>query len=82
MMKMNKTAVLLAVACSGLLAGCKPRDTVIDNGRMVIYHAEERKDQSLGKWEYWVRDNSTKGWTFISDQEMKVGETITVTVTR
>lgn len=66
------------------VAGCgdAPHHTVIDNMNMVIYHAEKRADAKLGAWEYWVRDNSTNGWKFITDKEFKVGDKLVVDAAR
>lgn len=71
---------LIVIGCAALLAGCdgSPHHTVIENGRMKIYHAEKLDDAALGQWEYWVRDNSNKGWRLVSDQEFKVGDELTI----
>ena len=84
MKQSKKLAALLALAITVLLAGCdeSPYHTVIENGRMTIYHKEERENQALGKWEYWVRDNSTKGWTLITDDEFEVGDKLRFDVSR
>jgi uncharacterized protein YcfL len=74
---MRKIVVL--IICAILLAGCdRPTHTVIDSGKMVVYHAEERKDLKIGKYEYYVRDGSTKGWVLITDQKFDVGDSIVI----
>jgi hypothetical protein len=81
---LRRSCTLVAVGSSVLLAGCdgSPHHTVIENGRMTIYRREERKNAALGKWEYWVRDNSTKGWTLITDEEFQVGDNLRLDVSR
>lgn len=65
------------------LTACNaPHHTVIDNTNMVIYAIKKRDDMRIGAWEYWVRDNSTKGWKFITDKEFKVGDKLTIDVAR
>lgn len=62
-----------------LVVGCDaPYHTVIASKSMVVYHAEERTDVALGKYEYWVRDNSSQGWTLISDEIFQVGDTLNI----
>jgi len=75
-----RTRALVVIGCAALLAGCdgSPHHTVIENGRLKVYHAEKREDASTGQYEYWVRDNSTKGWRLITDQEFKVGDELTI----
>ena len=75
---------LVVIGCVLMLVGCdgSPHHTVIENGQMVIYHKEERKDTKLGKWEYWVRDNTVKGWTLITDEDYQVGDNLTLTVSQ
>jgi hypothetical protein len=63
-----------------LFSGCnksrEPRDVVINSDTMIIYQVIERDDLKLGKYEYWVRDNSVKGWKLISDKKFKIGDTL------
>lgn len=78
--------IIFTIIVSLVLNGCArgfteaPKDAVIDNTNLVIYHVKKHDDIRLGIWEYWVRDNSTKGWTFISDKEYKVGDRLTIQV--
>jgi|WetSurMetagenome_2_1015567.scaffolds.fasta_scaffold595629_2 hypothetical protein len=84
-MKTLNNITLLSVGCIILLAGlfgCSPYHTVIDNKNLVIYHAEERINSDYGKYEYWVRDNSTSGWRFISDEKYTVGDVLRICVIR
>lgn len=76
----TKTTLLLAVCWSVLLvAGCDaPHHTVISSKSMVVYHAEERGSLDFDKYEYWVRDNSSRGWRLISDDAFQVGDVLTI----
>lgn len=80
-MKIVFTILITLVLC-GCVRGAAnaPGDTVVDNANLVIYHVQKCDDVRLGTWIYWVRDNSTKGWTFISDKEYKVGDRLTIQV--
>ena len=62
------------------VCGCDgPRDIVINNNNMFIYHMEEREDIKLGKYEYWIRDNSISGWKLITDKKFNVGDIVKIT---
>lgn len=74
---MMLAAVAFLTSCDG-----RPNDVVIENGRMIIYHKKETtsKRGDRGKWEYWVRDNSTYGWALITDEEYNVGDRLQIKV--
>ena len=74
---MKKCLALILILVCLLFAGCKPTHLVINNN-MVVYQAEERKNQKLGKYEYCVRDNTTKGWMLITDEVYNVGDTLVI----
>lgn len=72
-----KPKLLLTIAAALTLTSCtdgSPTDTVIDNGKLTVYKVVARKDGALGKFEYWLRDNSTKGVKLITDQEFAEGD--------
>ena len=85
-MKMTilKIVGVVAVMCSALLAGCsdRPRDAVIDNGNFVVWHVQNCAHPQEGKYEVWVRDGSTIGWRFITDQNLKEGDVLQITKAR
>lgn len=84
-MKANKKLVLLTIFIIFCIISCgevAPIHTVIDNkNNMIIYAQKERKDLIYGRYEYWIRDNSTKGWTLITDKKFYVGDVIEITTT-
>lgn len=65
------------------LVGCgdHPFHTVIDNGNMKIY-GKKVIDSGVGKYLYSVRDNSSKGWSFITDVDYNVGDTLAIVKAR
>lgn len=67
--------------CTVFMMGCdRPSHTVIENGNLVIYKALERENKNLGKYEYWIRDNSVKGWVLITDKSYNEGDVVEITV--
>ena|SRR3990167_4527137 len=73
-----KTPILFVIMCALVGCGGRPRHTVIENGRLVVYQVVTNSDTRLGKYEVWVRDNSTVGWRLVTDQEFQVGDELQI----
>lgn len=73
--------IMFCILCCLLLTACnntlRPYHQVWD-GKFVVYHVEQRQSQSHGKYEYWVRDGSSKGWTYISDDVFSIGDELLI----
>lgn len=57
----------------------EPTDQVADFDNMVIYAIVVNPTPGPGKtYMYWVRDNSDRGWTFISDKKYNIGDRLAI----
>jgi len=64
--------LLVMVSCQ------RPAHIVVGDNNLVIYQKELRDNLKLGKYEYWVRDNTAQGWVLISDRNHFVGDTLKI----
>lgn len=62
------------------VVAAQPTDTVLDIDSMEIYAvvANTNKPDQLGKYIYWVRDGSNRGWTLYSNKQYSVGDTLAI----
>jgi len=70
--------VLLA---AGLLFGCdgQPHHKVIEGTAPMRVYAVKASGGSWAsqcKWEYWVTDASGKGWTYVTNTKLSIGDTV------
>ena len=63
--------LLILISCKD-----KPMHTVNYEQDMMIIYSATKVDGEYGDYQYFVRDNSTKGWTLNSDDKYNVGDTL------
>lgn len=74
--------LILAVLSIGLLSACdRPSAVVVESQSMNVYHVESRHPNNGGfqhKYEYWISDESNRGWVLVSDQKFDLGDEIKI----
>ncbi len=71
--------LLIVVLLCLFIIGCdldRPADDVYDCDNMTVYVI---KISSNGKYEYYISDDQSHGWVFITDKKFNVGDVINIT---
>ena len=57
----------------------EPNDRIVVGNQPMIIWQKKTVNKDAGKYEYWVTDETTYNWLFITNDEFYVGDTIKFT---